>query len=59
MVTEEEAEKIIDDYVSMETPTVIPAWVYVIFTLPAIITFYVMRVHFELDLLLTAVPHWP
>lgn len=40
----------------METPTVIPAWVYVmVFTLPAIITFYVMRVHFELDLLLTAV----
>tara|TARA_B100000035_G_C21016100_1_gene561891 strand:+ start:638 stop:1450 length:813 start_codon:yes stop_codon:yes gene_type:complete len=56
MNTEEEAEKIIDEYVTMETPTVIPAWVYImVFTLPAIITFYVMRVHFELDLLLTAV----
>ena len=40
----------------MEAPKVIPAWLYVIiFTVPAIVTFYVMRVHFELDLLLTAV----
>ena len=40
----------------MEAPKVIPAWLYVIiFTVPAIVTFYVMRVHYELDLLLTAV----
>ena len=56
MNTEEEAEQVIDDYVSMEAPKVIPAWLYVIiFTVPAIVTFYVMRVHYELDLLLTAV----
>ena len=56
MNTEEEAEKIIDEYVTMEAPKVIPVWLYImVFTLPAIITFYVMRVHFELDLLLTAV----
>lgn len=56
MNTEEEAEQVIDDYVSMEAPKLIPAWLYVIiFTLPAIGTFYVMRIQLELDLLLTAV----
>ena len=40
----------------MEAPKLIPPWLYlIIFILPAIVTFYVMRVHFELDLLLTAV----
>jgi len=56
MNTEESAEEIIDDYISMEAPRVIPPWLYVvIFILPAITTFYVMRVQLELDLLLTAV----
>ena len=56
MHTEEQAEELIDDYVDLETPKVIPAWLYVVvFILPAFITFYVMRVHLELDLLLTGV----
>ena len=56
MHTEEEAEGLIEDYVELESPKVIPVWVYlVVFTLPAIITFYVMRVYLELDLLLTGV----
>lgn len=56
MHTEEQAEELIDDYVDLETPKVIPAWLYVVvFILPALITFYVMRVHLELDLLLTGV----
>lgn len=56
MNTEEEAEQLIDDYINLETPKVIPAWLYVVvFILPAIITFYVMRIHLGLDLLLTAV----
>ena len=56
MNTEEEAEQIIDDYVELETPKVIPPWLYVaVFILPALITFYVMRVHLEVDLLLTGV----
>ena len=58
MNTEEEAEQVIDDFISMEAPKVIPAWLYVIiFTVPAIVTFMRMRVHYELDLLLTAVIH--
>lgn len=56
MHTEEQAEELIDDYVDLETPKVIPACLYVVvFILPALITFYVMRVHLELDLLLTGV----
>lgn len=56
MNTEEEAEQIIDDYVELEAPKVIPPWLYVIiFILPAVTTFYVMRIYLELDLLLTGV----
>lgn len=56
MNTEEQAEKIIDDYVELEAPKVIPPWLYVtVFILPAVITFYVMKVHLEVDFLLTAV----
>lgn len=56
MNTEEQAEQIIDDYVELESPKVIPPWLYVIiFIMPAVITFYVMRIYLELDLLLTGV----
>ena len=56
MHTEEEAEELIDDFVELEAPKVIPPWLYaIVFIMPAVITFYVMRIYLELDLLLTGV----
>jgi hypothetical protein len=56
MTSEEEAQRIIDEYISAEGPKVIPVWVYLfVFTVPALTTFYLMEFYFEVDTLLSAV----
>ncbi len=55
-VSEEEAQRIIDEYVAEESSGTIPLWVYLfVFTVPAITTFSVMKFYLEVDTLLTAV----
>lgn len=55
-VSEEEAQRIIDDYVAAESSGTIPIWVYLfVFTVPAITTYSVMQLYFGLDVLLSGV----
>ena len=55
-ISEEEAQRIIDDYVAEESSGTIPLWVYLfVFTVPAISTFLVMNVYLEIDTLLSGV----
>ena len=55
-VSEEEAQRIIDEYVAEESSGTIPLWVYLfVFTVPAISTFVVMNIYLEIDILLSGV----
>ena len=55
-ISEEEAQRIIDDYVAEESSGTIPLWVYLfVFTVPAISTFLLMNVYLEIDTLLSGV----
>lgn len=55
-VSEEEAQRIIDEYVAEESSGAIPLWVYLfVFTVPAISTFVVMNIYLEIDTLLSGV----
>jgi len=56
MVSEEEAEQVIADYIATETPSVIPVWLYlIIFTVPGITTYSIMQLYLGVDVLLSAV----
>ena len=55
-VSEEEAQRIIEEYVAEESSGTIPLWVYLfVFTVPAISTFVVMNIYLEIDTLLSGV----
>jgi hypothetical protein len=55
-VSEEEAQRIIEEYVAEESSGTIPLWVYLfVFTVPALSTFVVMNIYLEIDTLLSGV----